>query len=193
MAWPVGERRHVVGAGDQQRRSACATSATATRCMKAKSICSPQSTPEPAQQLPSDCGAATAANTAFGLPPVVCLLDRVHLRVRYLNHRIRTEEAYVYWVRTFVRLESRPGPWRGPLFAEKRMAARQVVNAAASGKCSFPRAGGRLGWGSNAGTAPARFRPPPQPSPCPGAGAITSVARTFGVRRIFTMRNDLFV
>ena len=109
---------------------------------------------------------------------------------------------------------------RRPLFTEKRMAARQVVNAAACGKCPFPRAGAaagrawvlwtqhacrrveplarrglqdRLGWGSNAGTAPAMSRPPPQPSPCPGAGARTSVARTLGVRRSFTMRNVLIL
>ena len=58
-------------------------------------------------------------------------------------------------------VESRPGPWRGPLFAEKRMAARQIVNVVASGNCSFPQAGGRLGWGSNAGTALAKFNKPP--------------------------------
>ena len=91
---------------------------------------------------------------------------------------------------------------------------------AARGKCSFPRAGAaagrawvqwtqhtcrrveplarrglqdRLGWGSNAGTALAKFRPPPQPSPCPGAGARSLVAGILGVRRSFTMWNVLFL
>ena len=77
--------------------------------------------------------------------------------------------------------ESIPWPCRAPAFAEKRP-ARPVGGAAAGGICTFPLAGGRLGWGSNAGTAPTKFRPPPQPSPCPGAGARTSVARTLGVR-----------
>ena len=45
---------------------------------ESKVIMSPRSTPELARPLPSDCGAATAASTAFGLPPVVCLLGRVH-------------------------------------------------------------------------------------------------------------------
>ena len=117
-------------------------------------------------------------------------------------------------------LGSGPCPYRRPLFAEKRMAARQGVNAAASGKCSFPRAGAaagrawvqwtqhaccrgeplarrglqdRRGWGSNAGTALAEFRPPPQPSPCPGAGARTSAARPLEPRSRFTMQNVLFL
>ena len=117
-------------------------------------------------------------------------------------------------------LMSIPSLCRRPLFTEKRMAARQVVNAAACGKCPFPRAGAaagrawvqwtqhtcrrveplgrrglqdRPGWGSIAGTAPARFRPPPQPSPCPGAGARSLVAGILGVRRSFTMWNVLFL
>ena len=120
--------------------------------------------------------------------------------------------------------------WRRPAFAEIQM-VRQADQSQASGNCSFPRAVGRartcaspegwgvpgksephaggevdrLGWGSNAGTAPAWFRPPPQPvlqtapsqrlgptagvlgpqdpstsgrSPCPGTGGRTSAART---------------
>lgn len=31
------------------------------------------------------------------------LLDQVRERVRYLHYSLRTEEAYVYWVRFFVR------------------------------------------------------------------------------------------
>ena len=81
--------------------------------------------------------------------------------------------------KTICFLRAAESPCWCPLFAEKRL-VRHDSAAAARGNCSFPRAGGRRGWGSNAGTAPARFRPPPQPSPCPGAGARTLVARTLG-------------
>ena len=39
------------------------------------------------------------------LPPLkaVKVLDRLRERVRYLHYSIRTEEAYVYWVRAFIR------------------------------------------------------------------------------------------
>ena len=117
-------------------------------------------------------------------------------------------------------LESGPNACRRPLFADKRMAARQVVNAAASGRCSFPRAGGRLGWGSNASIALAKFRPPPQPvlqtepsqrlgpaagvlgpqdpstsgrRPCPREGASPPAARNSDTGRNFTIRNALFL
>ena len=75
---------------------------------ESKVIMSPWSTREPAQPLPSDCSAAIAASTAIGLPPVARRLDRVRERVRYLRCSIRTEEAYVYWVRAFVHLGSGP-------------------------------------------------------------------------------------
>ena len=61
---------------------------------ESKVIISPQSPPEPAQPLPSDCSAAIAAS---GLPPVARLLDRVRERVLYLRYSIRTEAANVYW------------------------------------------------------------------------------------------------
>ncbi len=40
------------------------------------------------------------------LPPLQAprLLDQVRERVRYLHYSIRTEQAYVHWVRAFVRL-----------------------------------------------------------------------------------------
>jgi integron integrase len=39
------------------------------------------------------------------LPPLkaVKLLDQLRERIRYLHYSIRTEEVYVYWVRTFIR------------------------------------------------------------------------------------------
>ena len=39
------------------------------------------------------------------LPPMQStrLLDQVRERIRYLHYSIRTEEAYVYWIRAFVR------------------------------------------------------------------------------------------
>ena len=138
-----------------------------------------------------------------------------------------------------------PQPLRAAAFAKKRM-ARPVGGAEAGGNCTFPRAGGRartcdspegcgvpgesephaggevgwLGWGSNAGTALAEFRPPPLPvlqtapshrlgpaagvlgpqdpstsgrSPCPGEGAKSSAARNSDAMRHFTIRNDLFL
>lgn len=40
---------------------------------------------------------------AVALPPLtaVKLLDQVRERVRYLHYSIRTEDAYVYWIRGF--------------------------------------------------------------------------------------------
>lgn len=42
---------------------------------------------------------------AVALPPLtaVKLLDQVRERVRYLHYSIRTEDAYVYWIRGFIR------------------------------------------------------------------------------------------
>ena len=39
------------------------------------------------------------------LPPLQAprLLDQVRERVRYLHYSLRTEQAYVHWVRAFVR------------------------------------------------------------------------------------------
>lgn len=47
--------------------------------------------------MPDNTGAEGAA------PPAPRLLDQVRQRVRYLHYSLRTEEAYVYWVRAFVR------------------------------------------------------------------------------------------
>jgi len=45
--------------------------------------------------------AACAAGT--GIAPARRLLDQLRERIRYLHYSIRTEEAYVHWVRAFVR------------------------------------------------------------------------------------------
>lgn len=45
------------------------------------------------------------AGAAVALPPLqsVRLLDRLRERIRYLHYSLRTEEAYVYWARAFIR------------------------------------------------------------------------------------------
>ena len=49
---------------------------------------------------------------AEALPPLtaVKLLDQVRERVRYFHYSIRTEEAYVYWVRGFIRFHGTRHP-----------------------------------------------------------------------------------
>ncbi len=46
------------------------------------------------------------------LPPLAAqrLLDQVRERVRYLHYSLRTEEAYVYWVRAFVHFHGKRHP-----------------------------------------------------------------------------------
>ena len=41
------------------------------------------------------------------------LLDQVRERVRYLHYNMRTEQAYVYWARAFIRFHKRrtPAKW----------------------------------------------------------------------------------
>ena len=58
--------------------------------------------------LPSNLGAdgpstGAGADTVATDAPPRRLLDQVRERVRYLHYSIRTEEAYVHWVRAFVR------------------------------------------------------------------------------------------
>ena len=44
------------------------------------------------------------------------LLDRVRERIRYLHYSIRTEDAYVYWIWSFIFFHGRrhPGEMGGP-------------------------------------------------------------------------------
>ena len=48
---------------------------------------------------------AQAGVGAAGGQPPRRLLDQLRERIRYLHYSIRTEEAYVHWVRTFVRFQ----------------------------------------------------------------------------------------
>jgi hypothetical protein len=40
----------------------------------------------------------------------VRLLDQVRERIRYRHYSIRTEEAYVYWIRSFIRFHQLKHP-----------------------------------------------------------------------------------
>ena len=55
--------------------------------------------PAPASNLPG--GAAPAV--AWSAPPPPRLLEALRAQIRYLHYSIRTEDAYVHWVRAFVR------------------------------------------------------------------------------------------
>lgn len=46
------------------------------------------------------------------LPPLqsVKVLDQLRERIRYLHYSIRTEDAYVYWVRAFIRFHGLQHP-----------------------------------------------------------------------------------
>lgn len=57
--------------------------------------------------------ASTAALAQAGpLPPLASsrLLDQVRERVRYLHYSLRTEEAYLYWVRAFIHFHGKRHP-----------------------------------------------------------------------------------
>ena len=43
-------------------------------------------------------------------PGALRLLDQVRQRVRYLHYSLRTEEAYVHWIRAFVRFHGKRHP-----------------------------------------------------------------------------------
>ena len=52
-----------------------------------------------------------------GTPPLqlVRLLDQVRERIRYLNYSLKTEKAYLYWIRFFIRWSAtQPGGMRHP-------------------------------------------------------------------------------
>ncbi len=42
--------------------------------------------------------------------PSTRLLDQVRERIRYLHFSLRTEEAYLYWIRAFIRFHGRRHP-----------------------------------------------------------------------------------
>ena len=49
--------------------------------------------------------ATTKRHSSAALPPLQStkLLDQVRERIRYLHYSLRTEEAYLYWIRGFIR------------------------------------------------------------------------------------------
>ena len=52
-----------------------------------------------------------------GMPPLqsVRLLDQVRERIRYLHYSLKTEKAYLYWIRFFIRWSAtQPGGMRHP-------------------------------------------------------------------------------
>ena len=61
-------------------------------------------TPGTTKLLPSYSGVAPSACASSG-PLATRLLDQVRERIRYLHYSIRTEEAYVHWVKAFVRFQ----------------------------------------------------------------------------------------
>ena len=86
----------------------------------------------------------TSPRRSRALPPLRSerLLDQVRERVRYLHYSIRTEQAYVQWIRSFVRFHGvrHPAEMGAPeveafltwLAAERRVAAathRQALSA----------------------------------------------------------------
>jgi len=42
------------------------------------------------------------------------LLDQLREQIRYLHYSLRTEEAYVYWVKKFIRFHQLPQPCDNP-------------------------------------------------------------------------------
>jgi hypothetical protein len=64
--------------------------------------------------------AASASASVVGVHPVAPrLLDALRERLRYMHYSLRTEEAYVYWVRGFVR-------WAGGRRHPREMGAAEV-------------------------------------------------------------------
>ena len=52
-----------------------------------------------------------------GTPPLQStrLLDQVRERIRYLHYSLKTEKAYLYWIRFFIRWNAtQPGGMRHP-------------------------------------------------------------------------------
>ena len=56
------------------------------------------------------------------IPQPLRLLDQMREVLRYKHYSLRTEQAYLYWVRFFVRWHGRDGTMRHP----KSMAADEV-------------------------------------------------------------------
>ena len=53
-------------------------------------------------------------NSVAYLPQSKRLLEQVREVLRYKHYSLKTEQAYVYWVRFFVRWHGRDGPMQHP-------------------------------------------------------------------------------
>ena len=76
------------------------------------------------------------------------LLDQLRERIRYLHYSLRTEKAYLYWVRFFIRWHGRGGVMRHPremgsaeveaflnMLANERQISSSTHNQALSASC----------------------------------------------------------
>ena len=70
----------------------------------------------PASSTPPALRAAAPADSVVAVP-VRRLLDQLRERLRYLHYSIRTEQAYVHWVRAVVRFQGLRHPALSPLDA----------------------------------------------------------------------------
>ena len=78
-----------IGGGEEEESGQDAVSAGGAFAPLAPRAPQPESFPTPARPSPS--------------PPTQRLLDALRERLRYMHYSLRTEEAYVHWVRQFVR------------------------------------------------------------------------------------------
>jgi Phage integrase, N-terminal SAM-like domain len=111
----------------------------------------------------------TSVATPCAAPPLR-LLDQVRARVRYLHYSLRTEQAYVHWVRAFVRFHGlrHPRALGGPqveaflswLSVERQVSVsthRQALSSMPRLRAQMQRA--RVPWEADA-RAGATARPP---------------------------------
>lgn len=71
-----------------------------------------------------------AMNTVAYLPQSKRLLDQVREVLRYKHYSLKTEQAYLYWVRFFVRWHGRNGLMQHPRdMGERRGGVRPGLSA----------------------------------------------------------------
>ena len=63
----------------------------------------PQPRPDPADATPGAAAIATTTPATSISPTAPRLLDLLRQQIRYLHYSLRTEEAYVHWVRAYIR------------------------------------------------------------------------------------------